>query len=222
MKSVGICIATYNSGQYLEALLDSIDRQIYRGIIRVLVVDDCSTDDTVSILEKRGIEFIRLNKNSGSCAKPYNIGLSYLARSCDYLYKVDSDDRLREDAVSRMAEKLEESGANWVNSYYHMFGESSNIVIIEEGHRHYDFADMNKLSAFAMWTVDCWNENKGFREDMAYEDWELWARLLKAGYTYSVLREPVYFYRTHPAQESRKQGYRHEQAIINIRKTIYG
>ncbi|MFO7599366.1 MAG: glycosyltransferase [Candidatus Desulfacyla sp.] len=49
MKKVSLVVPSYNHGEYIEACLDSIFFQDY-GNIEIIVVDDCSNDDTREIL----------------------------------------------------------------------------------------------------------------------------------------------------------------------------
>lgn len=50
---VSVVMATYNGERFLREQLDSIYKQTYTNI-EVVVADDCSTDDTVKILEEYG------------------------------------------------------------------------------------------------------------------------------------------------------------------------
>ncbi|MFZ5593836.1 MAG: glycosyltransferase family 2 protein [Pseudomonadota bacterium] len=63
-RGVSICIPTYNGQEYLQECLDSILIQTYPDT-EILIVDDCSTDDTVRIVEEYAIRDnrIRLIKN---------------------------------------------------------------------------------------------------------------------------------------------------------------
>lgn len=49
---VAACIATYNGRRLLEIVLPSLERQSYRDL-RAVVVDDCSTDETVPWLREQ-------------------------------------------------------------------------------------------------------------------------------------------------------------------------
>ena len=49
---IDILLATYNGEKYLKCQLDSILNQTHKNI-RILINDDCSTDGTKGILEKR-------------------------------------------------------------------------------------------------------------------------------------------------------------------------
>ena len=60
MKKVSVILTTYNSEDQLEEVINSINNQKGRGElfeIELLVVDDCSIDNTKSILLKNNINF---------------------------------------------------------------------------------------------------------------------------------------------------------------------
>lgn len=65
---VSIALTTYNGEKYLRDQLDSIYNQNYENI-EVVVTDDCSTDNTVPILEeyhqKYGLQYVVNEKNLG-------------------------------------------------------------------------------------------------------------------------------------------------------------
>jgi len=62
VKKVSIVVPSYNHGEYIEACLDSIFFQDY-GNIEIIVVDDCSSDDTRQIL-KGYAQNVRMKKAS--------------------------------------------------------------------------------------------------------------------------------------------------------------
>ena len=56
---VSICVPTYNGAAYLPAALDSILAQTFTNF-EVLIVDDCSSDDTVKIAERYALQDARV------------------------------------------------------------------------------------------------------------------------------------------------------------------
>ena len=93
MISVSIILTTYNSGNQLLEVINSITNQHKVGIdfsIELIVVDDCSTDNTVEILIKNNIHFFSTNKNSGGPNRGRNIAL----KKCngDFICIADHDD----------------------------------------------------------------------------------------------------------------------------------
>lgn len=74
--SIDLVLVTWNRATELAKLLDSIDRQTIRPLIRVMVVDNGSTDDTRTMLAGRAtpVECVWLGRNVGP-AVGRNIGL---------------------------------------------------------------------------------------------------------------------------------------------------
>lgn len=78
MVTVSVIIPTYNSEKTIERALNSIFAQDGRGELfelEVIVVDDCSTDNTVSILSKFPVRLFKNEINSGGPNKGRNTGL---------------------------------------------------------------------------------------------------------------------------------------------------
>lgn len=89
---ISLAMPTYNGGKYLREQLDSIYAQTLLPD-EVVVVDDCSTDDTISILEeyrlKYGLKYFRNEKNLG-----YNKNFEKAITLCsgNYIALSDQDD----------------------------------------------------------------------------------------------------------------------------------
>lgn len=93
MISVSIILTTYNSGDQLLEVINSITNQDGIGTdfsIELIVVDDCSTDNTVEILKNNNIQFFSANNNSGGPNRGRNIAL----KKCkgDFICIADHDD----------------------------------------------------------------------------------------------------------------------------------
>ncbi len=87
-----VVIPTYNRGALIEATLDSVLAQIYPHY-EVVVVDDCSTDNTDQVIESYvqsgKIRYIKNERNSER-AHSRNVGLE--AAVGDFATLLDSDD----------------------------------------------------------------------------------------------------------------------------------
>lgn len=67
---VSICMPVYNGGKYLRECLESVIRQTYVKV-EVLVVDDGSSDDSITIAE----EFVRIDSRVRLVINQKNLGL---------------------------------------------------------------------------------------------------------------------------------------------------
>lgn len=107
---VSLLISTYNKSKFIKSTLNSLLKQTFdKNKFELIVVDDCSTDDTLEIVNKiipnfSNYKLIQLNENSGTPAKPRNLSID-LSKG-DFLMFVDGDDWLPEDAVEKLYNML--------------------------------------------------------------------------------------------------------------------
>jgi glycosyltransferase involved in cell wall biosynthesis len=96
MELVSVIIPTFNSAKFIGVAIDSVVTQDYPSI-EIIVIDDCSTDDTVAVarrkLEATGIshQIIELQSNLGPSAAR-NVGVR--ASRGSWIQFLDSDDIL--------------------------------------------------------------------------------------------------------------------------------
>jgi len=92
---ISIIMTCYNSEKTIDNAIISILNQTYKAL-ELVIVDDCSTDNTFKIIEKYKdlddrIKVIKLNENSG-CYYAKNIGLKNINKNTNYITFQDSDD----------------------------------------------------------------------------------------------------------------------------------
>ena len=108
---VSVIVPVYNVEQYLKRCLQSIINQTLSNI-QIICVDDGSTDGSLKILEeyaKEDSRIVVINKENGGPSSARNAAFPYV--NGKYIYFVDSDDWLENDAleecVSHMAEDID-------------------------------------------------------------------------------------------------------------------
>lgn len=124
----------YNAEKYIGECLDSILNQTFQNF-EVVVVDDCSTDNSVAVVksyaEKFGgrLTFTSLEKNSGSGAVPRNRGLSF-SRG-EYIFFADADDLLTKTALEELYNlaKYFDADVVYCEKYYTADADGSNIKL---------------------------------------------------------------------------------------------
>ena len=100
-KLVTVIIPAWNAERWLENTLRSVLDQSYRQL-RVLVIDDGSSDGTAAILERLRREDGRLDYRTvenGGPALARNRALELLPEGTDYVMFLDADDLLEPDAI---------------------------------------------------------------------------------------------------------------------------
>lgn len=92
-KVISVIVTTYNAEKSIARTLGSILNQEGIGTefeIELIVVDDCSTDQTVQIAKKYDPILLSTEENSGGPNKGRNIGMRHA--SGDYICIMDHDD----------------------------------------------------------------------------------------------------------------------------------
>ena len=129
---VSIVVPVYNTEKYLCRCLDSILAQTFHNF-ELILVDDCSTDNSCKIVNGYMSEFngrlklYHTEKNSGSGAVARNIGLS--RASGEYVFNMDNDDMLTKTALEEMYTLAKEYDADVVycEKYYESDDDGKNI-----------------------------------------------------------------------------------------------
>lgn len=131
MKKVSVILTTYNSAGTIETTLQTILNQ--RGVnaifeLEVVVVDDCSSDQTWDILGKSAVSRFRTERNSGGPNTGRNIGLN--VASGDYICIADHDDSWENHRLVSLLPYLEK--APIVTSGYTLVDEVKNKNIVRK------------------------------------------------------------------------------------------
>ena len=93
IPEVSIIVTNYNYGKYISRCLRSCLNQ-ERLLFEVIVVDDCSTDNSSEMIRpfSEQIRFLKTEKNSG-VAVAANLGIQN-ARG-QFFFRVDADDYIK-------------------------------------------------------------------------------------------------------------------------------
>lgn len=172
-----ICVC-YNQGQFVRQAIQSALDQSYKNI-ELIVVDDGSTDHSVSVIRSMNVTLIDLKTNRGYCSA-FNQG--WRESKGDLIIDLAGDDELMPDRVETGVEEF----AKRDQSYGVQFGDA----LYSTGQRHSDrFPDppqgdiykdlirryfissptmMSRRSVLT--TLD------GYDESLAYEDFDFWIR----------------------------------------------
>lgn len=104
---ISIVIPTYNAAAAINKVLDAVYRQseMTKDEYEVLVVDDCSSDNTVELVKKFPVRLINLEKRSGP-ADARNRGLR--EANSELIVFLDSDVVLKEDALIKIKKRFAE------------------------------------------------------------------------------------------------------------------
>ena len=114
MPKVSIIVPVYNSEKYLRECIDSLLYQTHDDL-EIIMVDDCSKDKSYDVMRRikdnnpRRIKVIKNEFNKGAAASR-NVALT--EATGEYISFIDSDDYLGLDAIKKMHDSLEKTGAD--------------------------------------------------------------------------------------------------------------
>ena len=101
---ISVSLTTYNGSSYITEQIESIMNQTIK-VDEIVICDDCSTDETISILYSYSNKYSNLfkiiqnNKQLG-CAKNFEKAIANT--SGDFIFIADQDDVWKEDKVEKM------------------------------------------------------------------------------------------------------------------------
>lgn len=133
--AVSVVIPMYDAGNYIGKCLESLLVQTFKDF-EVIIVDDCSKDNSVQIVEsympkfQNKLTLLHTEKNSGSAATPRNKGL-YFSRG-EYIFFSDSDDFLAKTALEEMYMLAKDFDADVVycEKNFEMNDDGSNVRLV--------------------------------------------------------------------------------------------
>jgi biofilm PGA synthesis N-glycosyltransferase PgaC len=98
-------VPAYNEAETVAETVRSLLEQT-RPPGEVVVIDDCSTDDTAAVAEAAGATVIRPPQNTGSKAGAQSFALEQV--TTEFVMAVDADTTLERDAVEKLLESLDD------------------------------------------------------------------------------------------------------------------
>lgn len=199
---ISIVIPVFNAEKYLERCIDSLLVSLGKTSGEIILVDNNSTDNSLSIIKKyakkhpKTVLVSQCKAPGGAAAR--NAG-ARMAKG-KYLWFIDADDYIREDAIPRLIETAEAKKADVVMmgaERVYTGGRSDYLSAVTPKEPNYK----SRFVRYGMgpWQViilrKWWEEHKFlFREGCIHEDMELMSALILYTDKYAAIDEPLYFY----------------------------
>ncbi len=149
---ISIIVIVFNVEKYLEEALESILRQSI-GIqhLEVLMVNDCSTDNSGKIMDHYADKYenfksIHLPENSGGCGKPRNVGMDHATG--EYIMFLDSDDYYTDDACEVLYNTVKKEDADIAFSKYIVFSGNDKQGVIYKSFKDIEEVKVQKIEEY--------------------------------------------------------------------------
>jgi len=205
---ISVIVPLYNYRKYIGYCIQSILNQTYSNF-ELIVVDDCSTDDSYKIAKKfeekdERVKVIKLNKNEG-----------IIRSKGEYIVTLDADDMMTKNSLEIRLKAAIDHNVSFV--YANAFFVENNISLKEcyssDKHRVHKSLDLYNIHAQSVFIDrDIYKKYGLYDENLrSRSDREMWWRLFgkektkKAKISNYYLNKCVAYYRYHRYSMWRKR-----------------
>lgn len=234
MKTVAVITPCYNATSFIEETARSVALSNTFQTFRIehVIVDDGSTDhswNVISALSFPHVKKIRLDKNCGPSAAR---NAAIAQTSAEYIFCLDADDVLFQNSLFSLFMYAQENHAAWVYGDF-LRGDENLSYLIGEDYYGWTFDSptdvlysMYKGEHFfqhnCLFSKKAFEKAGAYREDIVMaEDFDLFTRMLLAGFHPRYLPGPLYLHRYHESNVSAtytNRPARHRQTV----RELYG
>jgi len=195
---VSIITANYNASKYIDKTIQSVIKQTYSNW-ELIIVDDCSTDNSVIIIKKyqefdKRIKLLKLEKNSGA-AIARNKAIE-VAKG-DFIAFLDSDDRWIENKLEIQVNFMNNKNCKLSYTSYYSINElnqKSKLIIAKKKVTYKNLLTSNYIGCLtAMYSVN--HLDKVYMPIISKrQDWALWLKITKNNIIAEGIQLPLAYY----------------------------
>ena len=197
---VSVIIPTFNSAQFIAEAIQSVQVQSYSNL-EIILVDDCSIDDTKTIISRFAaadtrIQSIELVVNSGT-GVARNVGLEKAKGK--YIAFLDADDLWKPNKLERQLEWMHTHQLPFTFSFYDCIDEEgkslNKLVKAPERLSYHQLFFCNYVGNLTgIYNVDFFGKMQ-ISPIRKRQDWMLWLSILKKIKSTKPVPESLAYYR---------------------------
>lgn len=186
MPLISVVMPSYNAEKYIHKAIYSVLNQSYTNF-ELIVVDDCSIDNTLNILRELSKKHLNIkvfsNEKNLGVSKTRNKGI--LEAKGEYIALIDSDDIWTDEKLAKQVELLSNYEAQIAYCSYGFINEKDQQIkkpfIVPAKTNFNKMLTKSVIScSTALIKSDLLKENL-FNPNYYHEDYVLWMQLLKNG-----------------------------------------
>lgn len=226
MSIVSIIMPTYNSESFILDTINSVVKQTFESW-ELIIVDDCSSDNTVKIIKKKfghdkRIHIFENEMNSGAGVSRNN-GL--IQSKGKYIAFLDSDDIWHENKLEVQIDAMSKHDFDITHTSYSFINEdgtkAKGRVLVSDC---VDLDSYMKNTEIGMSTAVINKEKVGdfqFNAMRTRQDTKLWLTLLAKGITSKGIDNELVYYRVRQGQISRNKlsvGFRTLKLYMTVKE----
>jgi glycosyltransferase involved in cell wall biosynthesis len=224
---VSIAIPFYNAGEYLRSSIVSILNQSYADF-ELILINDGSTDDSVSIAESFDDIRIRVVNDEMNLGLPYRLNQAIRLSNGEYIARMDADDLVSSNRIEKQVNYLNaNTDIDLVSTGICSITNIGDIISLrlptKEKSLNLTLNDgINGATEIAHATImarrDWYLRNLYDESAKLMEDYQLWIdALVKNDLKVGYIREPLYFYREESSIKFTKiiSAYKNQRQVVS-------
>jgi glycosyltransferase involved in cell wall biosynthesis len=216
---VSIVLPTYNGARYLAQSIESCLAQTL-GDWELILVDDCSTDETPRIIERyvaRDPARVRSIRNDPNRRLPGSLNVGFAAARGQLLTWTSDDNLYRPNALAEMAAFLREHPeVDFVYADSTVIDENGQPVAYWKANPPEELAHRNVVNACFLYRRAVQERLGGYAEEWALvEDWEFWLRA-SMQFRLAALNRDLYHYRQHAGSLTTQKRQQIHAAVVRM------
>lgn len=226
---ISVIIPCYNASLFLNQAIESVLNQTYKNF-EVIIVNDGSTDNTEEIIKAyrdNRVIYLKQETNKGPSAAR-NTGLKYAKG--EYIAFLDADDIWMLNKLEKQVDYVLKNKVDIVTTNGYILESKTNKSKIAYSknpihHKKSIFKVLIKHNFIFPSTVLIKKETlqkAGFFDEnlQSSEDYYLWLNIAFQGGTFAFIDEPLFFYRKHPRQLSKKLYTMYKTRLTVLNKLV--
>lgn len=223
---ISVVMPTYNGSKHIEKAIESVIEQTYTNW-ELIIVDDCSTDNTIDIVRKycdedARIRIIRKEKNDG-VAVTRNIGIN--AASGRTIALLDCDDVWVNNKLERQLNLQKRTNAEIVYCSYGFIDENDKhilrpFIVPEETNFEHMLVSSVISCSTALIDAELLKQHP-FNAEYYHEDYVLWMELLSGSIKAVGNTEVLAYYRQVDGSRANNKINAAKQRWLIYRKVLH-
>lgn len=198
---VSVITPAYNCELFIEYTIESVINQTYKNW-EMIIVNDCSTDNTFDILKKYSekdnrIKIINLNKNVG-VSEARNIAIRNAVGK--YIAFLDSDDLWTSEKLEKQVMFMEDNKYLFTFTDYGFIDHNNyrleKVVVAPLEVKYKDALKGNSIPCLTV-MINKEAVNEIYFKNIGHEDYATWLAILKNGVNAYSLNCKLAYYRRH-------------------------
>ncbi len=219
MSRVTVLMPAYNVGPYIKEAIESVLAQTYRDFT-LLVIDDCSTDDTAEVVKSFSDEHIRYEKNDHNLGLAENLNRGLDLSETEFCARMDGDDIAEPRWLEKGVEVLDHHPEVAICSFgFQFFGTKKSAVRFPEWNEDSKVQMLFGCTVIVPVFRRSVMVDNGFRystEAFPAEDYMMWSDCYRVTQVYNV-QETLFHYRMHESQISTSKKIAQQQKSDAVR-----